>query len=266
MASPLRSRTFFRIRVGLLLALLAFTAAWGGATAYRRSARLQWKRPIQVGIVLLAPDGAVDAEAWRQGAARLCDRLAEEMRRHRGPGPVPFEIAVAGPVPWSGTLPFAPASASPIDRTWHALEVWRTIRRIDAAAGGAVGGFDVRVFLLADSRGNQEVGFAEGSGAHHGEVAFVRGSAGGDLTIPLQVVGHELLHTVGATDKYDGAGHAVEPDGLADPGRVPRYPQDHAEWMVGEVAVGPGRGRLPATLDEMRVGDATAREIGWIVR
>jgi hypothetical protein len=34
--------------------------------------------------------------------------------------------------------------------------------------------------------------------------------------------------------------------------------------MVGEVAVAPGTGRVPATLEELQVGPATAREIGWV--
>ena len=87
---------------------------------------------------------------------------------------------------------------------------------------------------------------------------------GADLTLSLQAVGHELLHTVGATDRYDAGGHARDPDGLADPGLVPPYPQVHAEWMVGEVPLGPGRGRLPESIDELRVGPVTAREIGWV--
>jgi hypothetical protein len=107
------------------------------------------------------------------------------------------------------------------------------------------------------------MGFAEGSGALNGEVAFVRGTADGDLSVSLQAIGHELLHTVGARDKYDADGHVLAPDGLADPARVPPYPQDHAEWMAGEVPVAPGRGRVAATLEEMQVGPVTAREIGW---
>jgi hypothetical protein len=34
--------------------------------------------------------------------------------------------------------------------------------------------------------------------------------------------------------------------------------------MVGEVPIAPGRGRLPESLEELRVGPLTAREIGWI--
>jgi hypothetical protein len=264
-AAPAPRRVIFRrIRIAFLLSILVVTAAWGGSTEYRRRIRSRWERPLQVGLVLLAPGGAVDAEAWRRGASRLSARLTEEMQRWRGPGAVPFEISVVGPVAWSRSLPFSPASGSPLDRASHAVEVWRTVREIDEAAGGIVGGFDIRVFVLAATLQGDPVGFAEGSGALNGEVAFVRGSAGGDLSIPLLAVGHELLHTVGASDKYDGSGHAREPGGLADPDRVPLHPQEHAEWMVGEVPVAPGQGRLPESLDELRVGPVTAAEIGWV--
>jgi hypothetical protein len=257
-------RTFRRIRIGTLLGVLVATVAWAAGTTWRRHARTYWERPLQVAIVLLTPDGRVDAEAWRAGSARLASRLAEEMRRWRGPGEEPFAISVVGPVRWTESVPLSPASGSAGDRLGHAVEVWRTVRDIDAASGGATGGFDVRVYFLGSSRHGEALWYAEGTGARNGEVAFVRGSAGGDLSLPLQAIGHELLHTVGASDKYDADGHARVPEGLADPERVPRFPQDHAEWMVGEVAVAPGTGRVPATLEELQVGPATAREIGWV--
>jgi hypothetical protein len=186
------------------------------------------------------------------------------MARWRGPGGPAFQIAVVGPVRWSGALPFTPPTGALLDRAWHALDVWRTERDVDRAAGGAAGGFDVRVLFLCDSLPGSEAGFAEGSGAVDGEVAFVRGSCDGDLSLSLQTIGHELLHTVGATDRYDAGGHARAPEGLADPDRVPLYPQTHAEWMAGEVALAPGRGRLPESLEEIKIGETTAREIGWI--
>ncbi len=214
--------------------------------------------------MLLSPGAEIDDETWRRGADGLAARIDAEMARWRGPGGSAFRISVVGPVDWAGALPFSPASGSALDRARHAVKVWRTIRDIDRAAGGAVGGFDLRVFFLCAPLSDGQLGFAEGSGAVNGEVAFVRGSCDGDLSLSLQTIGHELFHTVGATDRYDSGGHARVPDGLADPGRVPPYPQLHAEWMVGEVPLAPGRGRLPESLEELRVGEATAREIGWI--
>jgi hypothetical protein len=263
-AAPGRGRAFRRARVAFLIFVLLFTAAWGAHRYWHRRSRGSWEQPIQVGLVLLSPDGDADAERWRDAADALSLRLDEEMARWRGPGGSAFQISVVGPVRWIGTLPFTPSTAAPLDRAVHAVEVWRTVRDVERAADGAAGGFEVRVFFLCASPPGSQVGFAEGSGAVNGEVAFVRGSCGLDLSLALQTIGHELLHTVGATDRYDASGHSRVPDGLADPGRLPLYPQVHAEWMAGEVALAPGRGRLPASIDELRVGEATAREIGWI--
>jgi hypothetical protein len=261
---PDRGRTFRRVRIGLLLGVLLFTAAWGAGKSWQRWPRGNWRRPLQVGLVLLSPGTDVGTDRWRRRADDLAAHLDGEMARWRGRGGSAFQITVAGPVGWSGTLPFSPASEAPLDRATHALDVWRTVRDIDRAAGGVVGGFDVRIFFLCAPLPEGQVGFAEGSGAVNGEVAFVRGSCDGDLTLSLLAVGHELLHLVGATDRYDAGGHARGPGDLADPDRVPLYPQTHAEWMVGEVPIAPGRGRLPESLEELRVGPVTAREIGWV--
>jgi hypothetical protein len=254
---------FWGARIGVLVLVLLFTAAWGARVAWLRRERRAWERPVEAGLVLLSPTDGVDAEAWRRGADALEQRLAAEMARWRGPGGLAFRVTVIGPVRWDGALPFSPSGSGPIARASHAVEVWRTLHAVDRAAGGGTGGFDVQVLLLCAPLRDGQTGFAEGSGARGGEVAMVRGSCTGDPSLALQAVGHELLHTVGATDKYDGAGHAVIPEGLADPARDPPLPQDHAEWMVGEVPLAPGRGRLPESLAEMRVGPATAREIGW---
>jgi hypothetical protein len=72
---------------------------------------------------------------------------------------------------------------------------------------------------------------------------------------------HELLHLVGATDKYDAQGHAVGTEGLAEPSLG--LHQRRAELMVGEVPTGPSQGRLAQSLDEVAVGAATAREVRW---
>jgi hypothetical protein len=79
------------------------------------------------------------------------------------------------------------------------------------------------------------------------------------------VITHELLHTFGATDKYDLAtGLPQYPDGLAEPQLEPRYPQQLAEIMAGQMPVSATAARLPDSLDDERVGPLTAREIGWI--
>jgi hypothetical protein len=79
------------------------------------------------------------------------------------------------------------------------------------------------------------------------------------------VVTHELLHTFGATDKYDLATSLPKyPEGFAEPQLVPRYPQRLAEIMAGRMPLSPTEARLPDGLEDERVGPLSAREIGWV--
>ena len=81
------------------------------------------------------------------------------------------------------------------------------------------------------------------------------------------VITHELLHTFGATDKYDLAtGLPQYPQGFAEPQLEPRYPQQLAEIMAAQTPLSATQARLPDSLADERVGPVTAREIGWIHR
>ena len=52
------------------------------------------------------------------------------------------------------------------------------------------------------------------------------------------VIAHEILHTLGASDKYDPATRApLFPIGYAEPEREPRFPQEFAEIMAGRYAM-----------------------------
>jgi hypothetical protein len=81
------------------------------------------------------------------------------------------------------------------------------------------------------------------------------------------VITHELLHTLGATDKYDpGTGAPLFPIGFADPEQKPLYPQEEAEIMAGRRAVSPRDAEMPSSLKSVVVGPATALEIRWTQR
>lgn len=77
------------------------------------------------------------------------------------------------------------------------------------------------------------------------------------------VITHELLHVLGASDKYDAAGQPVYPQGFGDFTATPRYPQSKAEIMAGRVAISPSRSEMPNSLEDTVIGYATAAEIGW---
>ena len=78
------------------------------------------------------------------------------------------------------------------------------------------------------------------------------------------VIAHELLHTVGASDKYDAVSNQpLFPAGYADPEQRPRYPQRRAEIMAGRMATSAASFRDAQRLKEVVIGEATAREIKW---
>ncbi len=77
------------------------------------------------------------------------------------------------------------------------------------------------------------------------------------------VIAHELLHTVGASDKYGGNGLPVFPDGYAEPERQPRYPQQRAEIMAGRIPLSSDKAVMAESLEQCIIGAKTAGEIDW---
>ena len=81
------------------------------------------------------------------------------------------------------------------------------------------------------------------------------------------VMAHELLHTLGATDKYDlRTDQPTQPDGYAEPDRDPLYPQSFAELMGGRIPESSTESSVPESLQQVIVGTKTASEIGWSKR
>jgi hypothetical protein len=124
---------------------------------------------------------------------------------------------------------------------------------------------DVRIFVLyhdpeRTARVPHSLGLAKGL------VGVVYAFASEEQSEPNNVViAHELLHTLGATDKYDLATNLpLHPDGYAEPGREPLWPQEFAEIMAGRIALSLEQAEMPLALSHTLVGAATAREIRWL--
>jgi hypothetical protein len=145
------------------------------------------------------------------------------------------------------------------------LRLLRVLRAIDRRVSLASERYDERMYVHARrALPGRSARFVEGVGEAGGEVGVVSVDLDASM-VPAAwtAVIHEVLHTLGASDKYDATGRALYPDGFVEPARVPVYPQQLAEIMVGEIPLAPNRGKLPLSLDQLRVGAATAREIGW---
>lgn len=78
------------------------------------------------------------------------------------------------------------------------------------------------------------------------------------------IIAHELLHTVGASDKYGANGEPVFPGGYAFPEQQPLYPQTTAEIMAVRMALSADTSRMAESLQECIIGEKTATEINWL--
>lgn len=256
-----------RWRIAVLAAALVLVALWALSVTLRRDARRHWARPLEVAVIVLAPGGvpAEKSEALRGGLDRLESFFHREMARYRAAPPRPVVFTFLGAAGIDAPWPMPPEEGGLVARAKHAFRLRRYLSAADRKAGASVPGFDARLYLLAEPAPAHAAHRVEGIGTAGGDLGLVRAQLdAGTVELALEAMGHELLHCLGATDKYDEEGHAREPRGLVDPGRSPRYPQAAAEIMVGEIPTGPARGRQPDSLDEVAVGPTTALEIGWI--
>ena len=122
---------------------------------------------------------------------------------------------------------------------------------------------DVRMYVLYQKQNNlgpmeRSVGIKNGSYGVVNAAATRQAAAKNNL-----IITHELLHILGASDKYDQANLPIYPGGYADPYQEPLYPQHLAEVMGGRIPVNKGIARIPQKLAQVVVGPSTASEIGW---
>lgn len=250
------------IRVGVLLFILATVAQ--GAWLARRDAT-SWKAPL---VVVLYPINADGSERSEQYMARLdlerFQPMAAFMREqalvYGVPAKDPIELRLAPRV--HALPPQPPPPGSMASAIWWSLSFRFWAWRYDTYTGARA---QVRLFLMYhDDRRTPRL--PHSTGLEKGLVGLVNVFASEEMSATNNVVIlHEMLHTVGATDKYDRASNMpLFPEGYAEPERMPRLPQHFAEIMGGRIPIGTLRADQPDGLHQVVIGRQTAREINWI--
>jgi hypothetical protein len=252
---------FRQVRVLVLLVVLVLVAV---TTCQERLRSTRWNVPLYVAVYPIAADESAVTRAYLDaldaGRFEPIDRFfAREAKRYglgldepvktrlhpqiheqppeRAPG-----ASILSTMVWSLRL-----------RYW----AWRASRSVAEPQ-------DVRMFVLYHDPAltptvPHSLGLAKG---HIGVVyAFAAPEMSGTNAV---VIAHELLHTLGATDKYDPQTDApLFPDGFGDPEQEPRYPQTAAEIMAGRRMLSSKEWEQPESLDQVVIGRATALEIRW---
>lgn len=122
----------------------------------------------------------------------------------------------------------------------------------------------IKVFVIFHDY-NQNKKLAHSLGMEKGMIGVVHGFAHREMEGKNNlVIAHEILHTIGATDKYHPEnGEPVYPDGFAEPDRSPRFPQRFTELMGGRTPINETTSIMPRNLNSVKVGKVTAQEINW---
>jgi hypothetical protein len=259
---------FFWIRVSILLFILFVVSLYAIRDLRSRRGRNAWDRTLDVALVVVHVEGtpAVDPDAVRVLEERipaLEDRLQEEAERHHPDLRKPFRIRLKGPVIVSAPPP-SPKSEGAVDLAKQAVDMKKWLSDVDPRAGVEPDQWDSRIYVSVRKPASALRSFVEGESEQDGRVGTVAvelDASMADLT--LIVVTHELMHTLGASDKYDANGRTLVPDGLAEPDRSPLDPQRYAEVMARNRPLSPTSEAIPKSIDELAVGPKTATEIGW---
>ena len=253
---------FKAARVLVLVTILIIVAAdhWLGG------ARLQsWDGPLWVTVYPINADASPDTEAYIQqldvqSFADISTFLTREALRYglSIPQAARFQLA-ASP---ASTAPAVPTGNTPFAVAWWSLKMrwWAAQqKRNDGLAPP-----DVQVFVRYQSSAGQPQ-LDRSVGLKKGRYMIVNAFADNRMASRNRVViVHEMMHVLGAIDKYDLAnGQPFFPLGLADPQQQPLYPQSRAEIMAGAIALSPNRSVMPASLRECVIGPITAQAIGW---
>ncbi len=255
--------SFKNIRILLLLLLLAVVAIY---TKQQRMYSTSWLEPLAVVILPINADGSTQTANYIAGLsdtsfAAIDSFTAREAKRHGLYQEQPTQT-ILGPSIDHMPPPQPPPGASAINIGLWSLQlrywVWKH------TPNGYSSDNMVRMFVLYhDPEHSPRI--PNSLGLEKGLLGIVHAFASqGQNKQNHIVIAHELMHTVGATDKYDTSNNPVFPDGYAQPERTPLYPQYRAEIMAGRIPKSESSSEMAPSLDSCIIGSKTAREISWL--
>ena len=249
-----------RFRIGILLVILFIVAA---TTWSDRQRTTDWSFPLWVGVFPVNGDGTpVTAQyiaALDPGQFAAIDGFfAAEAHAYGVTLEQPVKVVLYPPV--TDLPPRLPPSAGLAGTIWWSLKLryytWQHAGSTPA---------DIRLFVLYhDAETTSAVPHSLGLQA--GLLGVVYAYADDVLDEPNNVViAHEVLHTLGATDKYDPAtNQPLFPQGYGERDAEPLFPQTLAEIMAGRIAISDDQAEMPDGLSSVVVGPETATEIRWL--
>jgi hypothetical protein len=250
------------IRIAILLAILAFVALGAVVDRWRTT---DWHKTLWVGVFPLNADGSGSTERYIGSLtpAEFGDIesfFSREARRYGMALDQPVHIELY-PKRTAAPPQLDPGASLPGRILWSLRAryyAWRV-------AGDSLA--DIEIFVLYHEP-ERTTAVPHSLGLQKGLFGIVHAYAdrAANATNDI-VIAHEVMHTVGASDKYDLVTTLpVFPQGYADRQAQPLYPQPAAEIMAGRIALAPDEAAMPASLADVVVGPETAAEVSWTGR
>jgi hypothetical protein len=253
---------FKRLRILILLLVLLFVAL---NAYFDRVYSTDWDTPLRVSVFPINGDGSAVAERYIAALAgtdfvSLEAFFTEEAQRYGVSldRPIRFEhgrqIRELPPLIEPGAGMLSTVAWSLRTRYW----AWRVPEH------GAGPKPDVQLFVLYHDPQKSST-LPHSIGLQKGLFGIVNAFADREMEGSNDtVMAHELLHTLGASDKYNlFDNQPIHPQGFAEPQREPLFPQTLAEIMGGRIPISPTDSETSRSLAQVVVGPVTALEIGW---
>jgi len=246
--------------------LLTVALAIAGGSYLTRARSTSWEEPLWVTIYPIVAD---DRQVTRNYVERLTTKhfssierfMEQETARYGVPIERPIRIDVGEAI--ESLPPEPPFGGNPLEVIWWSLNMRLWANDVTDDQPGVPP--DIRMFVIYhDPAVRSQV--PHSLGLQKGMLGVVHAFADRQMKGSNQfVIAHEMLHTLGASDKYvPGSNLPIFPIGYAQPGAVPRHPQRFAEIMGGRIPISPSEAKMPVSLKHARVGVETALEIRWI--
>ena len=247
------------LRITVLLFILVVV---GAGALHDRWHSTDWDRPLRVGLFPVSADSRPVTDAYIDSLgperfAAIETFFEREARRHGLALTDPVNLTLHAPV---DRLP--PARSA--DAGMLGTILWSLRLRWYAWRTGSGSGAQIKLYVLYHDPAVSPA-VPHSLGLQKGLIGVIHAFAAPQMDGQNNIVlAHELLHTVGASDKYDPAtGLAVFPEGHGDPRSVPRYPQATAEIMAGRRMLSAREAQMPESLERVTIGEQTALEIQW---
>jgi len=249
------------LRYFILLLILLFVVV---NEALNKTRSTSWENPLWVRIYAVNGDGREATDKYIDSLATDSFNTIEKFVNREARR---YEIKIdAIDVEYNGRLqsepPQPPSGQSLLENIWWSLKfrAWAANRAWNS--DGDEG--DIELFVsYYDIKTSQSL--RHSVGLQGGLIGIINAFADKSYQGSNQVViAHELMHTLGASDKYAPDNQPILPQGYAEPGRNPLFPQLKAEIMGGRIPLSMQDSRTPESLNQVVVGIYTASEIRWL--